>query len=231
MKKLRTTSLYALVLAASALGTALVFGPSALAQYAGGPGGNYGVIETIANYFDSDGVSSGDISFATSEHINFVTDSDAVTPSLSFEPGTGMYAYTDGGIRVALNGSTRWDFNGILLRGFTGTADAGFRSISASDSVPNIGPRQGTGDTNSGLGAANDDEITVIAGGVVGLKVVETGSAITQLIMAMPSGSIAATCTAGEWFRDTDTTVEICFCHATDTWTCTSVTTVSGPTD
>lgn len=199
-----------------------------------GEGGLSGIIEAAAaavDYFSASGVASGDISFASSEHINFVVDNDATTPQLSFEPGTGLFGYTDGGFRLALNGTTRWDYNGILMRGFTGTGDFGMRSITASDTVPNHGPRQGTGDTDTGVGAANDDEYTIIIGGQMGFKGVESGSAITQLIMAMPSGSISATCTAGEWYRDTDSTIEICFCHATDTWTCTSVTTSSGPTD
>jgi len=44
-------------------------------------------------------------------------------------------------------------------------------------------------------------------------------------------GDAPATCTLGQWFLDTATTNELCYCQATDTFYCISFTTVSGPTD
>ena len=62
-----------------------------------------------------------------------------------------------------------------------------------------------------------------------------SGTITVSAKLIIPVGSVAATCTAGELFIDTDATDEFCVCSATNTWGCFAMTDgsfdASGPVD
>jgi hypothetical protein len=90
-------------------------------------------------------------------------ENDAVTPTLGFGDGdTGFYENSDDVFRLAIAGSALYQFDSTHI---TGTTSASFylRNTTVSAVNPSLGPRR---DTNTGIGSAENDSMSLIAGGV-----------------------------------------------------------------
>lgn len=162
----------------------------------------------------------------------FIQSADATTTSdfMAFrhDQTNAVINVGGGGLIIEFAGVSDWtiDTGGIYPTAGQGGA---ILDVNSSSTVPGVIPE--FADPNTGLGRGATDSLSGIAGGVEGWRITEVGAAITELIMQIPQGSIAATCATGELFYDTDVTHELCFCRTTNTWSCISVTTTTGPTD
>jgi hypothetical protein len=87
-------------------------------------------------------------------------------------------------------------------------------------------------DLDTGIYGNGSDFLGATAGGTVVFYQDVGGGASGQSRMRTRQGDLTSTCTLNEWALDTGgATKEMCFCQATNTWYCTSITTATGPTD
>jgi hypothetical protein len=114
-------------------------------------------------------------------------------PALAFGNGdTGFFESTDNLLRVSVGGLAKWQFNGDTFRSDTGLG-ASLQNESASATNPTLVPR--SDDQDSGIGANAADQVSLIAGGVEGLRVTEAAAVITidtKGPILAPDGSAAA---------------------------------------
>ncbi len=98
-------------------------------------------------------------------------------PTLAFGDGdTGFYEASDDSLRISTAGASRWKFIATIFKS-TGAGGAYLDTQAATGTVPVVGPNHA--DIDTGLGSAGDDQLSLIAGGVEGIRITETGSAIT----------------------------------------------------
>jgi hypothetical protein len=99
-------------------------------------------------------------------------ESIPATPTLAFGDGnTGFYENADNILYVGINGSGKyyWDANN-----FVGAGAAGMSSAAASATVPAFKPH--VSDSDTGLGRAAGDQLSLIAGGIEALRITEASS-------------------------------------------------------
>lgn len=83
----------------------------------------------------------------------------------------------------------RWRMNNDSFA--SSVSDGAFlKRTGVSGSVPSLVPR--SGDENTGIGSAASDQISIVAGGVVAISVVEAASAITISLVGVTRGTVAA---------------------------------------
>jgi hypothetical protein len=100
----------------------------------------------------------------------------AATPTLAFGDGnTGFYEPADNQIGISLSGTKYWDITSTQIGG--GNNFARLTRIEATATVPSIYVRGNDADT--GLGRAGVDQLSLIAGGVEGLRITEASSICT----------------------------------------------------
>ena len=90
----------------------------------------------------------------------------APTYSFASDPDTGFFRFNTNTIGVALGGSTKFLFTGGANGTFNGQVANGptLRNIGSTATVPNIGPS--TSDSNTGIGWAGADMLSLIGGGL-----------------------------------------------------------------
>lgn len=122
-----------------------------------------------------------------------VIQNNAAAPSLAFGDGdTGFYESADDTLRVTLAGVARFNFDdaaGGTFRSELGNGPAMRNVSSTSGTVASLVPRQGDSDT--GIGNAGDDRLAMIAGGVLGIRVIESAGVITNQLFGTTSMDIA----------------------------------------
>ena len=107
---------------------------------------------------------------------------------------TGFKASADGKITIDLNGVSRFYMDQYALS--SNTSGGGRIAYSgASAAFPTVGPRQN--DTDSGMGSAALDSISLIAGGVEGQRIVEANSIIYNLFGVTQLESVTDATTNG----------------------------------
>ncbi|HDZ73730.1 MAG TPA: hypothetical protein ENH55_13375 [Aurantimonas coralicida] len=100
-----------------------------------------------------------------------LSDGSVSSPSLYFpsDPDTGFYWEGSGDFRAAINGAIRFIFsNG----GFNVNPGGDIRAVNPSATTPTFIPNGN--DTDTGIGTAGDDELSLIAGGREGIRVTST---------------------------------------------------------
>lgn len=106
---------------------------------------------------------------AIAQQTIFPLVNDAASPTIAFGNGdTGFYESTDGTIAIAIEGNSRYVFNNTYM-GIGGWA--GLLYAGATNTVPNIVPQ--TSDADTGIGRAAADQLSLIAGGVEALRLIE----------------------------------------------------------
>jgi hypothetical protein len=96
---------------------------------------------------------------------------DAATPTLAFGDGdTGFYQRIDNVISFAANGSYQFELNGSSLWSENASGPS-MTNAGATASVSTFRPNKG--DTNTGIGSAGADCVTLIGGAIEGLSVCE----------------------------------------------------------
>jgi len=91
------------------------------------------------------------------------SSNDAVTPTLAFGDGdTGLYESAANTLGIAIAGSVEWTITALKIAGSNANSPS-IRNVAASSTVPTLVPDKT--DTNTGIGAAAADQLSIIAGG------------------------------------------------------------------
>jgi len=110
------------------------------------------------------------ISGTTSQLILPLSD-DASTPTLAFGDGnTGFYESADNTLRLSMATTAKWQWQGNEFQGTASAAPRLFNTTSTA-TVPNICPKNN--DANTGIGSLDQDILSLIAGGVEGIRITE----------------------------------------------------------
>ena len=126
-------------------------------------------------------ITNGDIDL---EHVDkklkLPIKNDATSPTLQFGDGdTGFYESADDVLDISIGGVAKWEINGDYFHGLATGAPA-LRNETTSATNPTILPRQT--DLDTGIGKAAADALSLIAGGVEGHRITETGGTITHIL-------------------------------------------------
>jgi len=138
------------------------------------------------------------------EHLIIAQVDEVATPTLAFGDGdSGFYEAADDNMRWVIAGANVLLVNSVSIS--TGTSGSfGLRhSAVASATNPTLVPNANDG--NTGLGRAATDALSLIAGGIEMLRLVETGLNTTDQLIIAPAGIIGAPATPALAFGDGDT--------------------------
>ena len=103
---------------------------------------------------------------------------EPATPTLSFGDGdTGFYESSDDVLVFAAGGVKRFVISSDEI--YSDTGRSGFRNTLATATLPNILPN--ADDTDTGVGRAAADALSLIAGGIEGHRITEVGGAIDHI--------------------------------------------------
>lgn len=134
-----------------------------------GMGGTSGQIDMIvggASVFMFDGL--GAHLSQTTDSLNLPLNNDAVTPTLSFgDADSGFYEASDDNIYMALQAANRWYWS-TTYAGSTNTNGAWLGYATPSATVPGF---TFSGDTNTGIGRAGADLLSLISNGAEAARV------------------------------------------------------------
>jgi len=118
------------------------------------------------------------------------TQSDTVTPTLAFGDGdTGIYESYDDTLRISQNGVDTWLFESNYFYG-PSSAGPALYAITASNVTPNILPWKADSDTGIGHVTSAADQLSLIAGGVEGQRIIEANSVIYHLFGVTEQDSV-----------------------------------------
>ncbi len=135
-------------------------------------GGDIFVVNTTAGV-----VTLGGVAPVTGCRLVLPLENDAVTPTLAFGDGdSGFYESSDDSLSVALGGLRKWVFQADVFTSNDLSNGPSMRSEVPSDTNPVFLPRRD--DLDTGLGGVAADSLSLIAGGVEGIRITETAAAI-----------------------------------------------------
>lgn len=114
----------------------------------------------------------------------------AAAPTISFGDGdTGFYEEADDSLMVSIGGLERFEFIGTAFSGTLNSA-GGILNIGASNIVPSVLPRKNTPDI--GMGSADINSLSLIAGGVEQSRWQVSGNHIINSLLDESAGNEAA---------------------------------------
>jgi len=103
----------------------------------------------------------------------------AAAPSLAFGDGnTGFYESADNVLGISFSGNQRWEWTAATLESETNNG-AGIKRSGATSTTPVFFFH---GDDNVGIGRAGEDSLSLIAGGVEGIRVAEGGGKVKATV-------------------------------------------------
>lgn len=118
-----------------------------------------------------------DLTNTTTNHILLPSLNDAATPTLAFGDGdTGFYEKQDDILLLGLGNSQRYQFSSTMFR-FPSNNYFGVRIILPTATTPVFLPNNI--DLDTGIGRAAADQLSMIAGGVEGIRISEATGDIT----------------------------------------------------
>lgn len=108
---------------------------------------------------------------------NFPFNNDAATPTINFGNGnTGFYESADDWLAVSTSGISRWVFQSEFFQSNRANFGAALYANASSLTFP---AHTFLADTNTGMHRSGDDQVSLVAGGIEGIRVTEVASAIT----------------------------------------------------
>lgn len=131
---------------------------------------------------------TGDLTLTgATTHLIVPSNNDDVTPTLAFGNGdSGFYEYTDDQIFISMRQNDRWRFTSTTM-GASASGRAQMTWDGATNTVPTLLPSGSDVDTGIG-GSTSSDQLSLIAGGVEGMRLVEaTGVVKIGIGTASPS--------------------------------------------
>jgi len=123
---------------------------------------------------------AGNVDLTTTATVQLLLplSNDAVTPTLAFGDGdTGFYEKSDDTIGIAIAGSARWEITASLIQ----SGSAGGAYLKRGGAGATTPAHAFVNDSDTGIGLAAADQLSLIAGGVEGIRVIEAGSAISGI--------------------------------------------------
>jgi len=125
------------------------------------------------------------------------------TPLLAFGDGdTGFFEFADDDLRITIGGTGHWQLKTTRIQAVTGGGPQ-IEDKAASASVPVY---TFNNDTDTGLSRQGTDAVSLIAGGIEGLRVTETGVDTTDQVTIFPGATLKGTAaTPALAFGDGDT--------------------------
>jgi len=119
--------------------------------------------------------------------LNLPQKNDASTPTLNFGDGdTGIYESSDDALKITLNGNS-WYLITASLIGSINNDGFGCQSTSASSTFPSLVPDRS--DTNTGMGQAAADQLSLIAGGMESQRITSSSTTVKGNLVVGESGS------------------------------------------
>jgi len=135
-------------------------------------------------------------------HTIFPLVNDAATPTLAFGDGdSGFYEGADDTLKISLGGVARWNL--ITTHFYSNTTSGASLTVGAATATAPA--HTFTSDSDTGIGRAAADQLSLIAGGKEMLRLSETGVATTDQVIIGPAGVIGANATPSLAFGDGDT--------------------------
>ena len=121
---------------------------------------------------------TGNISVSGSGQI-LAAFGSAAAPGLAFEgdADTGFYRSAGNRVAVSVAGVGQWEYNGVSFEGMIAGGPA-LENIDSTGVVPNVLPNRS--DLNTGIGSSGLDELSLIAGGIEGIRIDEQAGVITN---------------------------------------------------
>lgn len=124
------------------------------------------------------------IGSTSTDQLKLPQENDPVTPTLEFADGDGIYQSADTVLSIATEGTNRWNFTQSQFNSGTGGTSWSIANNSSSLLSPTY-----RFDVNTGVIGSND-QVGLMAGGVQGLLVTETGSTISDFDINAASGAL-----------------------------------------
>jgi len=136
--------------------------------------------DNVTNMFivdaDIDSVGIGGVTPVSGSRLCLPSEDDAVTPTFAFgDCDTGIFERIDDALRIAIGGTGKWEISGNVIAGVVGSSPS-MLNETATSTNPVFAPAQG--DSNTGIGWASADQLSLIAGGVEGLRLTENGGVV-----------------------------------------------------
>jgi len=112
---------------------------------------------------------TGSFTYVSSSRVVVPTINDAANPTIAFGDGdTGFYEGADDSLRVAIAGTNSYQFTATYFAG-SAASSAALVNIASTATVPSLIPNQS--DLNTGIGRAGGDLLSLVAGGVEGIRI------------------------------------------------------------
>lgn len=128
-----------------------------------------------------------DIAMGAAQHIVLPSHNDYSTPTLAFGDGdTGLYESADDTLNIVTSGTRRWQFTGTHFYYTTAVYGAELNGVNPTATIPG---HTFDGDSNTGLGRAAADQMTLIAGGLEGLRVKKNASTVQVIVPTQDNGA------------------------------------------
>lgn len=132
---------------------------------------------TVFSVDNIGGVIVGGATPAAAVHLLLPQENDATTPTLAFGDGDmGFYESSDDVLRLSMGGFLQWEWTTTYFGG-PGSFGARLFDRVATDIVATVAPH--SSDDNTGIGRVADDQLSLIAGGIEGIRITEAASSIT----------------------------------------------------
>ena len=109
--------------------------------------------------------------------IKLPLDNDVATPTLAFGGDTGFYEESNNVLAVSIGGVLKWKYSGNYFQS-PNSAGAALFMASATSTSPN---HTFLDDPDTGIGHAADDQLSLIAGGVEGIRITEATTITVDL--------------------------------------------------
>lgn len=124
---------------------------------------------------------NGGVTLGAADHLVLPLHDDAATPTLGFGDGdSGFYERVEDYLAIATGGFHRWDITGNIYAASSGRAGL-IGGSDASATNPTFLPSHSDADT--GIGHAAADQLSLIAGGIEGLRITEANGVANMNIV------------------------------------------------
>lgn len=131
-------------------------------------------LSTETNVKTKDGKMGIGIAGDPSSRLHVPLENDATTPTISIGDGnTGLYESSDNVLKMSIGGVATWTYTTSYM-GSAGINKPQFLNETASATNPNIVP-DGF-DTDTGIGANTDNQLSLISGASEGIRITKVGT-------------------------------------------------------
>ncbi len=114
---------------------------------------------------------------SVNNRVSLASSGAAATPTLTFGTNDGIYQAGAADLRVSLAATSTWGFDATDFSGVVNADSPAIIVANSAATTPGLQPARSDPDT--GVGWASADILTMVAGGIEGLRIAEAASAVT----------------------------------------------------